>query len=485
MSDYTTPAVSDESVNNLADAINSFYTEISGDVGNINEMLAEVVTKYYTVNHDPQIELPFEAEYEYICEKVNKSLSSSYKTVNNFTHIFISGFLPNGKTIRYNALEKDEKGYTVSKYAGLYINGTQTYTDYTCRAEEGGWERINVLIVGAPKMSPYAARLDIDYADIPLKDFKMIVFDDVEEPIYPNIDSFFDSQEIDTLICYGDFKWTYDKPSTLRVWKGNKGVVKTVNMCLGNLEEFIFPNITYMPDLNGNSSNKSNLRKLDISNCRGSVGSLQNAQLYDDLTLACSSISDSAFTSSKLKSVNVGNACSSIGNNSFRYSSVSHVTIGSSTTQTYNGSFGDCNMLESVIFKNLNPIALGYFNDYGGFKNCSSLRTIDFSYINSIVSGTFSGCSSLTNLTFIDKSISCNLYFNASPVLTEQSCLNIINAIADNAKITVSLHSTVKTLMQNSWYCKLENDKYVTCTAEDEGAITQAAAIILRGGTLA
>ncbi len=483
MSDYTTPAVSDESVKYLANAINSFYTEISGDVGNINGMLAEVITKYYSVNHEPQIELPFEAEYEYIKNKVNKSLASS-KKLDNFTHIFISGFLPNGKTIHYNALEKDGKGFTVSKYAGLYINGTQTYNDYTCRAEEGGWERLNVLIIGAPKMSPYAARLDIDYADIPLKDFKMIVFDDAEEPVSPDIDSFLDSQEIDTLICYGDFKWTYDKPSTLRVFKGNKNLSKGVDMYLGNLQEFIFPNISSVPNLDSNSNDKTNIRKLDISNCRGAINYLQGAQLFDDLTLVCSSISGSAFKNAKLNRVDVGNVCSSIGDNAFQNSSVTHVTIGYLTTQTYNASFGDCYMLESVIFKNLNPIALGFFNDYGGFEKCTLLRTIDFSYIKSVTSRTFSSCTSLTNLTFIDKSISCNLYFNASPVLTEESCLNIINAIADDAKITVSLHATVKNLMQNSWYCKLSGDKYITCTADDADAITQAEALIARGGTL-
>lgn len=482
MSDYTTPAVSDESVKNLANAINSFYTEISGDVGNINLMLAETVSKYYTVNHEPQIELPFEAEYEYICEKVNKSLSSSYKTVNNFTHIFISGFLPNGKTIHYNALEKDEKGYTVSKYAGLYINGKQTYNDYTCRAEEGGWERINVLIIGAPKMSPYAARLDIDYADIPLKDFKMIVFDDVEEPVYPDVYSFFDSQEIDTLICYGDFKWTYNKPSTLRVWKGNKDVVWVKSAYLGNLEEFIFPNIAYMPNLDSNSSEKTNLRKLDISNCRGTVANLQKVQLYDDLTLVCSSISGSAFANANLNIVDTGAYCTTIGESAFQYSVVTHVIIGRSVTRIGKIAFNNCTKLRQLDFKNTNKIT---FSEGWNFEKCGSLSTVNFSYLSNMQANSFEGCSSLANLTFIDKSISCNLYFNASPVLTEQSCLNIINAIADGATITVSLHSTVKTLMQNSWYCKLENDKYVTCTAEDEGAITQAAAIILRGGTLA
>ena len=100
-------------------------------------------------------------------------------------------------------------------------------------------------------------------------------------------------------------------------------------------------------------------------------------------------------------------------------------------------------------------------------------------------SGTFMNCTSLTNLTFIDKSISCKLYFNASPVITEESCLNIINALADNAKVTVQLHSVVKNHMANDWYCKEENGKYVSCAAEDEGAIKQTEAILARGGTLA
>lgn len=481
-------ALKTEELSKIYDGILGFNARVEGDIDTIKakvDELTEKESRKYVVNHEPKIDLPFEAEYEYVRDQINlircegnPATSGDGRRLQLRTHIFLSGYLPNGSTIRF-----DDSGY-----AELYINGVKYTSDYTCRAQEdGSWEKLNITVVQTEPdyINKIAGKLDIDYSDMPLKDFKMVVRDGDLAYIYPDIDSFFDSQELDTLICYGDFKWTYDKPSTLRVWRGNKNIIKAVNMYLGNLEEFIFPNNAYMPNLNSNSDNKSNLRKLDISNCRNSVNYLQSVQLFDDLTLECSSISDSAFQYAKLKTVNVGNACSSIGNYSFRYSSVSHVTIGFSVTQTHDGSFGDCTMLESVSFKNLNPIALGYFNDYGGFKNCSLLRTIDFSYIQSIVSGTFSGCSSLTNLTFIDKSISCNLYFNASPVLTEQSCLNIINAIADGAKITVSLHSTVKKLMQNSWYCKLENDKYVTCTAEDEGAITQAAAIILRGGTLA
>ncbi len=477
MSDYTTPAVSDESVNNLADAINSFYTEISGDVGNINEMLAEVVTKYYTVNHDPQIELPFEAEYEYICEKVNKSLSSSYKTVNNFTHIFISGFLPNGKTIRYNALEKDEKGYTVSKYAGLYINGTQTYTDYTCRAEEGGWERINVLIVGAPKMSPYAARLDIDYADIPLKDFKMIVFDDLEEPVSPNINSFL-AEDIDTLKCIGDLRWTYTGLCTIRRLEITKDITVTGTMDCPCLQALILPNATEIPNIS--PSAWYSMTELDISNYNGDVSNVYFPNLTEDLTLKCRSIS--GLKVNRPITIDVGNRCVAIYNNACQNSKIRTLIGGSSLSEISQHTFNGCTNLIEVDISNSLPVKLV---GYATFENCTALRTVKVNAIVTMASDSFRNCRVLQNLVFAPKGTACNLYFNASPVLTEESCLNIINAIADNAKITVSLHSTVKTLMQNSWYCKLENDKYVTCAAEDEGAITQAEAIVLRGGTLA
>lgn len=103
MSDYTSPVVSDESINKLCLEISETARNTTEDIFNINSMLADVIYKHYTVNHEPQIELPFEAEYEYIKNKVNKSLAGS-KKLDNFTHIFISGYLPNGKTIHYNGL---------------------------------------------------------------------------------------------------------------------------------------------------------------------------------------------------------------------------------------------------------------------------------------------------------------------------------------------------------------------------------------------
>lgn len=478
MSDYTTPSVSDEAVENLAKAINLFYTEISGDVGNINEMLTEAITKHYSVNHEPQIELPFEKEYEYIKEKVNKSLASSNKKLDNFTHVFISGYLPNGKTIHPNSIEQDENGFTVSKYSQLYINGVPyTSSDYTCRAEEGGWERLNVLIIGAPKMSPYAARLDIDYADIPLKNFKMIIFDDLEEPVSPNINSFL-AEDIDTLKHIGTIQWTYTEMSTLRRLELTKDIIVTGTMDCPCIKELIIPNVTNVP--NTNSSSKGSIVLCDISNVKGIIENLAGAKL-GDLKLKCSSIGINAFSGARLGEVNIGNSCQTIFGSAFSASSIKKLIGGSLLTQIESGGFYECSSLTEVIFNNLVPLSLR--NNI--FFNCSNLKNVHFSYIAYMTGGAFIGCTSLTNLHFIDKSISCDLYFGASPVITEQSCLNIINAIADNAKITVQLHSVVKNHMANDWYCKKENSKYVSCTADDEGAVTQAAAIIAKGGTLA
>lgn len=478
MSDYATPSVSDESVENLAKAINLFYTEISGDVGNINEMLTEAITKHYSVNHEPQIEFPFEKEYEYIKEKVNKSLASSNKKLDNFTHVFISGYLPNGKTIHPNSIEQDENGFTVSKYSQLYINGVPyTSSDYTCRAKEGGWEKLNVLIIGAPKMSLYAARLDIDYADIPLKNFKMVVFDDLEEPVNPDINSFL-AEDIDTLKYVGNLNWTYTGLCTLRRLEVTKDIITIGTMDCPCIKELIIPNVTNVP--NTSPGLKGNIVLLDISNVKGTIGNLASAKV-GDLKLKCSSIGIGAFSGARLGEVNIGNSCQTILGSAFSTSSIKKLIGGSFLTLIENAGFYECSSLTEVIFNNLAPLSLR--NNI--FFNCSNLKNIHFSYIANMGGGAFIGCTSLTNLHFIDKSISCNLYFNASPVITEESCLNIINAIADGAKITVQLHSVVKNHMANDWYCKLLGDKYVSCAAGDEGAVTQAAAILAKGGTLA
>lgn len=474
MSDYSTPAVSDESVNNLAKAINSFYTEVLGDVGNINKRLTEVITKHYSVNHEPQIEFPFEKEYEYVCQKANEVLSSNNKTVNELTHIFLSGYLQNGETIRFKPI-----GDSISNYSQLYINGISYTSDYTCRAEEGSWEKLNVLIISTPKTDTSTAKLNLDYADIPLKNFKMIVFDDLEEPVNPNIDSFL-AEDIDTLKYVGNLNWAYAGLCTLRRLEITKNINVTQAMDCPCLQELIIPNVITVP--NTNPDDKHNIVLLDISNA-GTVASINGVTLAGKkLKLNCGGVASQAFSLAEIEEVNIGNRCQSLGVYTFSKSKVKKFIGGKALTSIGQTAFQGSSLLAEIIFNNTQPLKIdgGYV-----FDNCSNLTTIKFSYLDKMSSTAFTGCTALTNLSFIDKSISCNLYFNASSILAKESCLNIINAIADNAKITVQLHSVVKAQMTDSWYCKLLGDKYVSCTASDDGAITQAAAILARGGTLA
>lgn len=479
MSDYTTPAVSDEAIEKLAAAIDDFYLECSKDYRQILFNLDEIVTKHYLVSHDPQIVLPFEGEYQYIHDTVNKKLQGS-KTLDDFTHIFLSGYLPNGKTIHYNALEEDERGFTHSRYAAIYINGKQMYGDYTCRAEEGGWEKLNVLIIGAPKMGSDAARLNIDYSDIPLKDFKMVFYDDLEEPIHPNIDSFL-AHDIDTLKCIGNLRWTFSDICTLRRLEITKDIYSVSTMYMPCLQELIIPNVTNVPDINCVNSSKSSIVKLDISNVRGKVGKLAACNLNTDLILKASEVSAKGFQNCRINTLDTGSYCSILSTSAFEAATCTRIILGAAMSNVARSALGDCPNLRRVDFNNYKPVTIDIYAFYGN----SELTDVNFSYLQSMASGAFSGCTSLTNLTFIPKSISCPLYFNTSQIITEQSCLNIINAIADDATVAVSLHSTVKSRMSNEWYCKLSDGSYVSCTADDEGAVTQTAAIIARGGTLA
>lgn len=479
-------ALNSEYFPKIYDGMLKHNSQVDDKIDKIKDKVDDLIDKEnrkYIVNHDPLIELPFEEEYTYIRDKVDKIRCGETLDKNRrlelFTHIFISGYLPNGATIHFD--DSDTPGYSE-----LYINGVPYTSDYTCRAtEDGAWEKINILAVQteADPLNGVKGALRVYYKDMPLKFFKVVLYDDVATQILPIIDDLFISQEIDTLICYGDYRWSYTNPSTLRVWKGNKGIIQWGQRQLPNLQEFIFPNISFMPNLNYLSNDKSNLRKIDISNCRGTVAYLQAAQLSVDLVLQCSSIEDSAFYGANIKSVDTGTYCTSINNRAFGNSKIQSAIIGASVSSIWGGAFRECKFLERVTFKNANPINMN-LSDALTFYACESLQDINFSYIQSMKSNTFERCSALANLTFIDKSISCDLYFGASPVITEQSCLNIINAIADNAKIKVQLHSTVKTQMANTWYCKLSDGKYVTCSADDEGAVTQSAALIARGGTL-
>lgn len=473
MSDYTTPVVSDASIEKLCDEISKLAENTTKDIQNIKTTFSNITTKYYTVNHEPQIGLPFEKEYEYVCQKVNEALPSDNQPINELTHIFLSGYLQSGETIRFKPV-----GDSTSNYSQLYINGISYTSDYTCRAEEGGWEKLNVLIISAQKTGTSTAKLKIDYADIPLKNFKMIVFDDLEEPVNPNINSFL-AKDIDTLKYIGNLDWTYMGLCTLRRLEITKDIIVTSTMDCPCLQELIIPNVTTVP--NTNPDDKHNIVLLDISNA-GTVANINGVNLKGKkLKLNCSGVASNAFASAEIAEVNIGDRCQSLGAYTFSGSKVKKFIGGRALTGIGLVAFEASSLLTEVILNNTQPLKI---TGNAVFNRCANLMTIKFSYLNEMSGSAFVGCTALTNLSFVGKSISCNLYFNASPVITEESCLNIINAIADGAKITVQLHSTVKTQMTDNWYCKLLGDKYVSCTASDDGAITQAAALIARGGTL-
>lgn len=460
MSDYTTPAVTDETAAELAKQIGKFGEDVS-------RKLDDILDRHYAVNHEPQIELPFGAEYEYICGKV--------ENVNQYPHIFLSGYLPSGAKLRYN--QYSPSADTQDNFSAVYINGSKVdlgrQQEYLCRAEEGSRERINILIVGN-------SRLAVDYADYPLEAYKMIVFDDNGDPVYPEIASFCSSLQIDTLKYIGNMKWTSSELSTLRRLEVTGDIYVTGNMRCVCLRDLIIPNVTNVPNVNIDCDSKTGLINVDISNVRGAVGYLQYARL-GDLKLNCTKIIKNGLNGARIDSLDTGNYCTNIEEYALANSEVEQVKLGISVTNIGYGAFINCQALRTITFNNLSGVAIDNFV----FSNCTSLTTMNFKAINSVSYGNWlNNAISITTLTFIPKSITCALYFNASAVLSEQSCINIINAIADDVKINVSLNAVVKDKMANMWYCKLSDDGYVSCTADDESAVTQAEALLARGGTL-
>lgn len=476
MSDYSTPAVTDERTIKLAEAINEFADDVRGRMINVQTMIQETLDKQYKVNHEPQIELPFEKEYEYIKEKVNKSLASSYKNLDDFAHIFISGYLPNGKTIHPNSIEQDENGLTLSKYSQLYINGIPYNSDYTCRAEEGGWEKLNVLIIGAPKMSSYAARLDVDYADIPLKNFKMIVFDDLEEMVNPDINSFL-AEDIDTLKYIGNLRWTYTGLCKIRRIEVTGNFESEIMVDIPCLQELIVPNSNRIPQITAGGS----LVKIDISNVVN-VDNINDANIYGDVSLKAQKIR--GLDNCKINTLYTGDACSDfiIG-----WKMARMLICGKNITElsktNVSGNESKPGTLKEIVFTNIEPLKIGTWSLQGLRK---TLTTITFSEIAAMDGNPTPGSVNdvIENISFT-KPIKRRFNLGNSPLLTEQSVLNIINALDSTANVPVSLHQTTKNNMTNAWYCKEENGKYVSCDSLDEGAITQAGAIIAKGGTLA
>lgn len=476
MSDYSTPAVTDERTIKLAEAINEFADDVRGQIINVQNMVQETLDKQYKVNHEPQIELPFEKEYEYIKEKVNKSLASSYKNLDDFTHIFISGYLPNGKTIHPNSTDRDENGLTLSKYSQLYINGVPYISDYTCRAEEDGWEKLNVLIIGAPKMSSYAARLDVDYADIPLKNFKMVVFDDLEEMANPDINSFL-AENIGTLKYIGNLRWTYTGLCKIIRIEVTRNFESEITVDVPCLQELIIPNSNRIPQI----TTVSSLVKIDISNVVN-VDNINNANIYGDVSLKAQKIR--GFDNCKINTLYTGDACNDL---IIGWKMANKLVCGKNITEVHKSNVLGIELqkgtLKEIVFTNIEPLKI----EMWAFGNLmTTVTTITFSEIgaiDSVITPTHHS-DVIENVSFT-KPIKRRFNLENSPLLTEQSVLNIINALDSTANVPVSLHQITKNNMTNAWYCKEENGKYVSCDSMDEGAITQAGAIIAKGGTLA
>ena len=459
MSDYTSPVVSDESIDNLCSEIIKLAGTTSNDIREIKDYVNRTITKEYTVNHEPKIELPFNKEYLYVCQKVNEDLASSNKTVNDYLHFFISGYLLNGSSIHFN-----------SKYIKMYINGEAYTEDYTCRAEEGSEEKLNVFIIGNKEI------VELNYADIPLKNFKMIVFDDLEGPVSPNINSFL-AEDIDTLKYIGNLNWTYTALCKIRRIEVSSNFASEITVDVPCLQELIIPNSNMIPQITTCGS----LVKIDISNVVN-VDNINNANIYGDVSLKAQKIR--GFDNCKINTLYTGDACSDL---IIGWKMANKLVCGKNITELYKanvlGNESQKGTLKEIVFTNIEPLKIGRWA-FGNLMN--TVTTITFSEIatmDSIITPEHHA-DVIENVSFT-KPIKRRFNLGNSPLLTEQSVLNIINALDLTANVPVALHKTTKNNMTNAWYCKEENGKYVSCSAEDEGAITQAEAIIAKGGTLA
>lgn len=458
--------MNDSTVLRLAAAIENFSNNVDKKLDAQAAKVDEILSKQYTVSHEPKIELPFEAEYEYVSGSLNSTFADK-GGIDKLAHIFFSGYLPNGKTIRVN--NKD------SKFDSVYVNGTKLTENYTCRAEEGGIEKLNIMVVQQSD-----GKLSIDYADFPLNDFKMIVYDDLDNSVHPNIDSFIAGCQIDTLKYIGDMIWTCSDISTLKSLTVTGTIDVRADMHLICLQEYIVPNTISMPNINVGCYAKPCLRKLDIRNCSGRIAYLMHANLNCDLEIDGSYISDDAFNAAVLKEVRIGNACTDIGQHAFDSSTTTRLIVGANVMTVGAYCVANATNLTELIFNTVNALSLPYMM----VRGCVNLRTIKLPIMSSMNSEALRE-SGIINVSFVrDNSISCQMYFQYFSNLTEQSCLNIVNAVNPGKSVKVSLHTIPKNSMKNDWYCKLEGNKYVSCESTDEGAITQESALTAKGGSL-
>lgn len=501
MIDYTVPPITDETALKLANSINNFTDKTVSDIRNLTDIVQTELYKRYYVNHEPHVELPLDSEYNYTCDVINDSLTSG--TINYYPHLFISGYLPSGEKLQFKPYSADPN--TLDNYSAVYINGQKVdfsiSEEYICQAEAGSWEKLNLMFVAT---SPNSPKLVVEYSDVPLKKFDIIVYDDTSKSANVDVGSFIGSLEIGSLKYIGDLTWSYYGVSTLRSLEVTGDISVTGEMKCPSLSTLIIPNVNNVPNTNTLVKSKNNLWNIDISNVRNTVGNLQYAN-FGALTLKCKKIDDFGLDSAYIDTLDTGNNCMTIGESALANSPVREIKIGKATRTIssyaiYNNTelqeividadgklkvsqhaINDCKNLLKISFSETSNLTLESF----AFFMCTSVQQIDFGIVTSATDTICNRCDSLTDISFPPNSITAkDIGFRHSSDLSEQACLNLINGIVVDTKIRVVLVDEVKTKMRSDWYCKLVGDMYISCDADDEGAMLQTEALIAKGGTL-
>lgn len=502
MTDYTKPPVTDETALSLAKSINDFTDKTTADIQNLTEIVQTELNKRYYVNHEPHVELPLESEYNYTCDLINDSLAN--RVLNDYPHFFISGYLPSGEKIQFNPYSADQN--TVDNYSAVYINGNKVdlsvRQEYVCQAEAGGWEKLNLMFISTMGNTP---KLVVEYSDMPLKKFDLIVYDETSKRANIDVSSFIGSMEIGSLKYIGDLTWSYYGASTLRSLEVTGDVNVTGEMMCTSLSTLIIPNATNVPNTNTLAESKNNLWDIDISNVKDTVGYLQYVN-FGALTLICKKIGASGLIGAYIDTLDTGDECTTIGNHALTDSLVRKVRMGKSTTTVGERAVHNNAQLQSVSIDSDREVQIGYeaitLNNhletisfspnlvglFGNFclRRNTALQEINFGRIASMTVNACDEDVALKNLTVVPNGITATAFsVRDSPYLTEQSCLNIVNGLSDTSATSVYLHTTIKNKMGSEWYCKLgDNMLYVSCKADDEGAMLQTEALIAKGGSL-
>lgn len=129
----------------------------------------------------------------------------------------------------------------------------------------------------------------------------------------------------------------------------------------------------------------------------------------------------------------------------------------------FTGMFLQCKTIEIVDLTNINITHISRSNN--AFSQASKLKEIRGFlnlYDTTNVSSMFSGCTSLEEVRFVEKSIKLSLSFQTSPLLSDETIQSVINGLADltgKTAQTLTFHADVKT--------KLTEEQIATITSKN------------------